>query len=69
MLEKKINLVVADMGYGHQRAAYPLLSLSAGESITINNYKGITVWEKKYWIKSSYTYQLIKKHCSNRGKH
>lgn len=59
MIEKKINLVVADMGYGHQRAAYPLLDLSGGESITINNYKGILDWEKKYWTKSLGSYEKI----------
>jgi len=59
MSEKKINLVVADMGYGHQRAAYPLLNLSGGESVTINNYKGIPVWEKKYWVKSLRSYETI----------
>lgn len=56
---KKINLVAADMGYGHQRAAYPLLDLSAGEIITINNYDGIPEWEKEYWIKSLKSYEKI----------
>lgn len=56
---KKINLVAADMGYGHQRAAYPLLGLSAGEIISINDYKGITDWEKEYWVKSLRSYEKI----------
>lgn len=59
MSEKKINLIVADMGYGHQRAAYPLLSLSGGESITINNYKGIPDWEKEYWLNNLSSYEKI----------
>ena len=59
MSEKKINLVVADMGYGHQRAAYPLLNLSGGESITINNYQGISEWEKRYWFDSLRSYEKI----------
>ncbi len=59
MQTKKINLVAADMGYGHQRAAYPLLSLSAGEIITINNYEGMPEWEKKYWINSLKSYEKI----------
>lgn len=54
---KKINLVAADMGYGHQRAAYPLLDLSGGEIITINNYSGIPEWEKEYWTKSLRSYE------------
>lgn len=59
MSEKKINLIVADMGYGHQRAAYPLLYLSGGESITINNYKGIPDWEKKYWLTTLNSYEKV----------
>ncbi len=59
MGEKRINLVAADMGYGHQRAAYPLLGLSGGEIITINDYKGIPDWEKKYWLNSLRSYERI----------
>ncbi len=59
MENKKINLIAADMGYGHQRAAYPLLSLSGGEIITINDYPGIPEWEKKYWINSLKSYEKI----------
>jgi len=59
MLKKKINLIAADMGYGHQRAAYPLMDLSGGEIITINNYPGIPDWEKKYWEKSLHSYEQI----------
>jgi len=47
------------MGYGHQRAAYPLMNLSAGEIITINNYEGIPDWEKKYWFNSLRSYERI----------
>ncbi len=59
MMTKKINLVAADMGYGHQRAAYPLLDLGGGEVITINDYPGIPDWEKKYWISSLKAYERI----------
>ena len=59
MGNKKINLIAADMGYGHQRAAYPLMNLSNGEIITINNYIGIPEWEKDYWIKSLRSYEQI----------
>lgn len=57
--DKKINLVAADMGYGHQRAAYPLLALGGGEVITVNNYPGILDWEVKYWENSLKTYEKI----------
>ncbi|MDP2944482.1 MAG: hypothetical protein Q8N57_02840 [bacterium] len=59
MSMKKINLVTADMGYGHQRAAYPLMDLSAGEIITINDYPGIADWEKEYWINSLNSYERV----------
>jgi len=59
MSTKRINLVAADMGYGHQRAAYPLMDLSAGEIITINDYPGIADWEKKYWVNSLNSYEQV----------
>jgi len=63
MSEKKrakiMNLVAADMGYGHQRAAYPLLDLGGGEIITINDYEGIPEWEKKYWVDSLRSYEKL----------
>lgn len=59
MNNKKINLVAADMGYGHQRPAHALKHLSGGEVITINNYEGIPEWEKKYWKNSLKSYEKI----------
>ncbi len=56
---KKINLVVADMGYGHQRAAFPLLGLANNETITINNYPGISEKEKQHWQKNLEAYEKI----------
>jgi hypothetical protein len=56
---KKINLVVADMGYGHQRAAFPLLHLAANEAITINEYPGISDKEKQHWQKNLEAYEKI----------
>ena len=58
-MAKKINLVAVNMGYGHQRAAYPLRSLSEGEVITFNDYPGIEKWEKNYWLKSERSYNRI----------
>jgi hypothetical protein len=51
--------VAADMGYGHQRAAYPLLYLSGGEIITLNNYPGISQREKNYWGESEHSYDRL----------
>ncbi|NCN22023.1 hypothetical protein GW758_02225 [Candidatus Falkowbacteria bacterium] len=59
MKNQHINLVAADMGYGHQRPAQALSHLSAGEVITINNYDGIPDWEREYWEKSLESYEKI----------
>jgi len=60
MTSQRVNLVAADMGYGHQRAAYPLMDIASDNKIiTINNYEGIPEWEKKYWIKSLESYEII----------
>ncbi|MGI6373831.1 MAG: DUF6938 domain-containing protein [Patescibacteria group bacterium] len=55
----KINLVTTDMGYGHQRAAYPLLDLSQGKIFNTNDYQGMTDWEKKYWHNNLKSYETI----------
>lgn len=59
MVDRTINLVVADMGYGHQRAAYPLFALSGGEALNVNNYPGIPDWEKKHWEENLEAYEKI----------
>lgn len=58
-MEKKAYILTADMGYGHQRAAFPLLGLGGGESITVNDYEGIEEKERKYWISSLKSYEFI----------
>ncbi len=56
----KINLVAADMGYGHQRAAYPLMDIALDNKIiSINSYEDIPLWEKKYWENSLKSYEKI----------
>ena len=60
MSNAKINLIAADMGYGHQRAAYPLLDIAfENKIISINNYEGISTWEEKYWKNSLKSYEKI----------
>jgi hypothetical protein len=60
MNNPKINLIAADMGYGHQRAAYPLLDIAKDNTIvSINNYEGVPVWERKYWQQSLKSYEEI----------
>jgi len=58
---KKFYLVSVDMGYGHQRAAYPFLDLAEGGVITANNYLGASEEEKKFGKKT----ELIMKQFQN----
>ncbi len=46
---QKMYVVSVDMGYGHQRAAYPFLSVAEGGILTINDYPGISEKEKEQW--------------------
>jgi hypothetical protein len=59
MKDKIINLLAADMGYGHQRPANALRHLSGGEVLITNNYPGIPEWEKDYWTKSLESYEKL----------
>lgn len=59
MKNKNINLVVADMGYGHQRPAHSLRYLAGNSIYNLNDYIGIEEWEKRYWEKSLKTYEKI----------
>jgi hypothetical protein len=55
----KFYLVSVDMGYGHQRAAYPLIEAAEGGLITANNYEGASTKEKKIWHKDRVNYETI----------
>ena len=47
---KKAWVVAADMGYGHQRTAYPFRDIAFGSKIiNANNYDGIPDKDKKVW--------------------
>ena len=60
MSEKKINLVVADMGYGHQRTAYPLRDIAfGGKVICANSYQGIPIKDKRFWQETRAAYEFI----------
>jgi hypothetical protein len=48
-MDKQIWLVSVDMGYGHQRAAYPLRGLACERIITANGDKVVGPREKAYW--------------------
>lgn len=62
MPQKKNNhpwVVTVDMGYGHQRATYPLAHLAHKGIINANNYKGIPEEDKKIWETSRHLYEFI----------
>ncbi|MEK7664787.1 MAG: hypothetical protein AAB361_01450 [Patescibacteria group bacterium] len=57
---KKVWLVAVDMGYGHQRTAYPLKDIAFGEKvINANSYEGIPKKDKKVWHTTRALYEFI----------
>jgi len=63
-MEEKINnkawVVAADMGYGHQRTAYPLRGMAFGsEVLNANNYPGIPKKDKNFWRATKSSYEFV----------
>ncbi len=59
----KAYIVAVDMGYGHQRAAYPLLDFaSENHIINANNYKGISRQEMRVWQSGRKWYEIISRY-------
>lgn len=58
-IKSKVWLVTVDMGYGHQRATYPLRPLAFGGVINANNYPGIPAEDKKTWHDQRKFYEAI----------
>jgi hypothetical protein len=57
---KKAWVLAIDMGYGHQRTAYPLNRIAFnGLVINANNYPGIPASDKKIWDNSRQGYEFI----------
>ena len=57
---KKAWIVAVDMGYGHQRTAYPLRDIAFnGRVINANHYKGIPLKDKKIWNRARSLYEFI----------
>ncbi|KKQ27745.1 MAG: hypothetical protein US42_C0006G0052 [Candidatus Magasanikbacteria bacterium GW2011_GWC2_37_14] len=56
---KKAYVVAVDMGYGHQRAAYPLADLAEGGIINANIYPGIPKADEKRWQAGQGLYETI----------
>ncbi|MBU2545157.1 hypothetical protein KKC65_01725 [Patescibacteria group bacterium] len=60
MKNKKAHIVAVNMGYGHQRTAYPLRIFSPDEKvINANDYEGIPEKDKKVWESSRTFYEFI----------
>lgn len=59
MKKIKANIVAVNMGYGHQRAAYPLKDLSGGKVINANDYQGISSRERASWQTQTGLYENI----------
>ena len=59
MVFKKAWIISVDMGYGHQRAAYPLKDISYERIITANSDKIITPKEKRRWARAKWFYEGI----------
>ena len=61
-MRKKAWIVDVNMGYGHQRTAYPLKPLAfKGKIINANSYKGIPKKDKIVWEESRRFYEFISK--------
>ena len=59
-MEKKVYLISVDMGYGHQRTAYPLKDLARqGKIINANNYAGIPEKDRRTWEGTRKGYEFI----------
>lgn len=57
---EKAWVVAVDMGYGHQRTAYPLRNLAFGKRIiNANSYDGIPKKDKQIWRTSRSLYEFI----------
>lgn len=55
----KAWVVTVDMGYGHQRASYPLKSMAYGGIISANNYPGVPESDKFIWENSRVFYEFV----------
>ncbi len=60
-MRKKAWVISVDMGYGHQRAAYPLKDIAYDRIITANSDKIVTEHEKRMWSRFQIFYEGISK--------
>jgi hypothetical protein len=58
-LPQKAWVVTVDMGYGHQRASYPLKNIAYQGIITANTYRGIPDKDRFIWENSRGFYEFV----------
>ena len=58
-MKRKAWVISVDMGYGHQRAAYPLKDIAYERIITANSDKIVTEKEKKVWKRFQRFYEGV----------
>jgi len=59
-IKKQAWIVAADMGYGHQRTAYPLRDIAFGDKvINANHYEGMPKRDRASWKQSRAVYEFI----------
>lgn len=56
---QKAWVISVNMGYGHQRTAYPLQELAEGEVINANIYEGIPKKDRRLWEGTRRFYEFI----------
>lgn len=56
---KTAYVVAVDMGYGHQRAVYPLRDIAEGDIILANRYAGIPPRDRRLWESGRMLYERV----------
>ncbi len=59
MEKNKAWVVAVNMGYGHQRTAYPLRKIAKGGVINANDYEGINKQDRNFWESTRKLYEFI----------
>ena len=58
-INKKAWIVSADMGYGHQRAVYPLIDIAEEGIINVGSSKAVSKTEQKLWKRLLNAYEFF----------
>lgn len=59
LIKRKAWIISADMGYGHQRAVYPLREIAEGGVITVGNSDATSPQEKILWDRLLSVYETL----------